>query len=148
MTVNQGERLVWRVFTRDHGLTCKEDAAEFLANQIEDIQDTTEQVKLLQYLAAAYKAKRDKPVLVDVEGIQGIINGMMKSRPGSAVDARLYTKVVSAFKQPCWKYISSRHCFVQYVCATLCIVEATASTRPSAQPTISRQCGRNGMKSA
>lgn len=116
-------QLIWRIFTKGHGLTLQGDASDYLVERLSTFgatDSTPETLKdAIEYFASVYAKQEGHTNLVDRESLQATIEGIAKSHGSSAnnygdVDVRLYTHVVSAFETARWDYLPHENQFVLY----------------------------------
>lgn len=103
-------RLIWRIFTKKHGITLQQDAVEFLLTKLASSHDDDMKAieELVEYVATMYSKQEGRPDLADLASLQGAVDGILKSAINrndfSSVNVLDYVHAVSAFDVPKWEY--------------------------------------------
>lgn len=131
-------KLIWRIFTKKHGITLQQDAVEFLLERFhgsgEDDDDDDWQVPLddvqrtLEFVAEQFVRRQDKSVgldnssssLVGKDALQALIDGVMRSAMQTndglaSVNVQDYIHVIDAFQLARWEYDPHSKQFKQYL---------------------------------
>lgn len=105
-------RLIWRIFTRDNGLTCSEEAAKALISNLQEsmITDFGDLTSLLKQIAQSIKGLQQRPVIIDVDSLQTAMINLLNSAAESSsdvIDPTSYIYFVDAFAQKAYNLTSN-----------------------------------------
>lgn len=116
-------KLIWRIFTKKHGITLQQDAVEFLLERLtlsdesgigmEDVQRT------IEFVADQFVRQHSGgDALVGRERLQAIIDGVMRTamhaqEEWAGLDVHDYIHVVDAFQVAHWQYDPHQKHFVK-----------------------------------
>lgn len=103
-------RLIWRIFTKKHGITLKQEAVDFLITKLASSEDTDMEAieGLIEYVGSMYVRQENRKDLVDLASLQSTVDGILKSAMNQidfeAVSFRDYVHVVNAARVSKWEY--------------------------------------------
>lgn len=115
-------RLIWRIFTKKHGITLQQDAVDFLTSKLAGEDDEAVDLEvvgeLIEYVAMMFSRQDNKPDLVDRLTLQIAVDGILKSanrkNDFGAVNVRDYIHVISAYETARWDYDPHTKTFFLY----------------------------------
>ena len=103
-------KLIWRIFTKKHGITLQQDAVEFLLVKLtsDGSTDLAMVEELIEFVAAAFVKQENRPNLVDRAVLQVHVDGILKAvqhqQDYGRVDGRQYMHVLNSRDVSKWDY--------------------------------------------
>jgi hypothetical protein len=119
--VTKANRIIWRTFTKKHGITLQQDAVDFLLTKlVSDAGAEIDQVEqLIEYIASMYVKQENRPNLVSRDVLTNVVDGILKSAMNqidySQINPKDYVHVVSAFETSKWEYNPHSKQFLLYL---------------------------------
>jgi len=108
---SQLRQVIWKAFTKLHGLTLKSEAVDYLVSQLTQSSiPSNHLVDAINYIATTYVTTTPSKGMVDAEALKRVVQGLFKihqSEDVKMVDPRHFIWTISCNKTP--KYVYNVH---------------------------------------